>query len=165
MAGANAHLMLIYNFHQIGENWLRIGWELSESWNSFLLGHVTFTSLNWRVAILPSKCKKVASTYRNFHIIIATIQTIEYWIRRSQFHLSYVNNVSDTMACLTTTFLMWYQAICGEFCSYRQLPTHLTRLGRHQWTPCFVLMAPYWGLICIEWRHTPADWWNRSDHQ
>ena len=38
MAGANAHLMLIYNFHQIGENWLRIGWELSESWNSFLLG-------------------------------------------------------------------------------------------------------------------------------
>ena len=38
MAGANAHLMLIYNFHQIGENWLRIGWELSESWNYFLLG-------------------------------------------------------------------------------------------------------------------------------
>ena len=28
MAGANAHLMLIYNFHQIGENWLRIEWEL-----------------------------------------------------------------------------------------------------------------------------------------
>ena len=38
LAGANAHLMLIYNFHQIGENWLRIGWELSESWNYFLLG-------------------------------------------------------------------------------------------------------------------------------
>ena len=28
MAGANAHLMLIYNFHQIGENWLRIEWKL-----------------------------------------------------------------------------------------------------------------------------------------
>ena len=64
------------------------------------------------------------------------------WIRRSQFHLSYVKNVSDTMACLKTTFLMWYQAICGECCSYCQLPTHLTRLGRHRWTPCFVLMGP-----------------------
>ena len=112
----------------------------------------------------PFEVSKVACTYRNFHIIIATKQTIEYWIRRPQFHLSYVNNVSDTMACLKTTFLMWYQAICGEFCSYRQLPTHLTRLGRHQWTPCFVLMGPYWSLICIEWRHTHADRLNRSDH-
>ena len=86
----------------------------------------------------PFEVSKVAITYRNFHIIIATIQTIEYWIRHCQFHLSYVKNVSDTTACLKTTFLMWYQAICGEFCSYRQLPTHLTRLGRHQWTPCFV---------------------------
>ena len=30
----------------------------------------------------PFEVSKVASTYRNFHIIIATIQTIEYWIRR-----------------------------------------------------------------------------------
>ena len=115
----------------------------------------------------PFEVAKVAWTYRNFHIIIATKQTKEYWIRRPQFHLSYVNNVWDTMACLKTTFLMWYQAICGEFCSYRQLPAHLTRLGRHQWTqwtPCFVLMGPYWSLICIEWRHTHADRLNRSDH-
>ena len=38
MAGADAQLMLIYNFHQTGENWLRIQLELNESWKSFLLG-------------------------------------------------------------------------------------------------------------------------------
>ena len=57
---------------------------------------------------------KVASTWRtwcNFHIIIATIQTIEYWIKRIQCRLSYVTNVTDTIPCLKSTFLMWNSAI------------------------------------------------------
>ena len=81
---------------------------------------------------LPFEVSKVASKYCD--MITATIQTMKYWIRWIQCHLSYVKNVSDTMPCLKTTFLMWHQAICGEFCSYRQLPAHLARLGRSRWT-------------------------------
>ena len=77
----------------------------------------------------PFEVSKVGSTY---HIINATIQTIEYWIRRTQCHRSYVENVSDTMPCLKTTFLMWYQAICGEFCFYRELPAHWGDTGEPQ---------------------------------
>ena len=66
--------------------------------------------------------------------------------------------------CLKPAFLRWDQAINGEFCAYRQLPAHLTRLGRHRRTPGFVLMGLHWGLISIEWRHTHADRLNQFDH-
>ena len=67
MAGSNAHLMLIYNFHQIGENWLRIGWELSESWNYFLLGHIEhiFENITY-ITKTPKLVAKILATKFGF---------------------------------------------------------------------------------------------------
>ena len=59
MAGANAHLMLIYNFHQIGENWLRIEWKLKFffAWEAIDMGQATKVRLFCYLVLLSTDSK------------------------------------------------------------------------------------------------------------